>query len=129
MNQAAKLVSSAIVGADFKLVEVNGNMYPVKPPTINRVAGAVACLSGLALNDGATIRDVLNTQENAREYARALSFLIQEDYELTDELAKGTYDEVIEALDTAFGMISGRSFSIAASLTKNASALVAKSLR
>lgn len=129
MNKAEKLVSSEAVGANIQFVEVNGKMYPVKPPTIDRVAGAVACLSGLALNDGATIRDVLNTQENAREYARALSFLIQEDYELTDELAKGTYDEVIEALDTAFGMISGRSFSIAASLTKSASALVARSCR
>lgn len=129
MNKAEKLVSSEAVGANIQFVEVNGNMYPVKPPTIDRVAGAVACLSGLALNDGATIRDVLNTQENAREYARALSFLIQEDYELTDELAKGTDDEVIEALDTAFGMISPRSFSIAASLTKSASALVARSCR
>lgn len=129
MNKAEKLVSSEAVDANIQLVEVNGKMYPVKPPTINRVAGAVACLSGLALNDGATIRDVLNTQENAREYARALSFLIQDDYELTDELAKGTYDEVIEAIDIAFGMISGRSFSIAASLTKSASALVARSCR
>lgn len=129
MSKAEKLVSSEAVGANIQFVEVNGTMYPVKPPTINRVAGAVACLSGLALNDGKTIRDVLNIQENAREYARALSFLIQEDYELTDELAKGTYDEVIEALDTAFGMISPRSFSIAASLTKSASALVARSCR
>ena len=129
MNKAEELVSSEAVGANIQFVEVNGTMYPVKPPTINRVAGAVACLSGLTLNDGKTIRDVLNIQENAREYARALSFLIQEDYELTDELAKGTYDEVIEALDTAFGMISPRSFSIAASLTKSASALVARSCR
>jgi len=130
MNKAEKLVSSEAVGANFiQLVEVNGNMYPVKPPTINRVAGAVACLSDLALNDGATIRDVLNTQENAREYARALSFMIQEDYELTEELAKGTYDEVVDALEAAFNMVSARSFSIAASLTKSASALVARSCR
>ena len=96
MNKAEELVSSEAVGANIQFVEVNGTMYPVKPPTINRVAGAVACLSGLALNDGKTIRDVLNIQENARE---------------------------------AFGMISPRSFSIAASLTKSASALVARSCR
>ena len=104
-------------------------MYPVKPPTINRVAGSVACLSGLSLNDGATIKDILLVQENAKEYARALSFMIQEDYELTEELAKGTYDEVVDALEVAFNMVSARSFSIAASLTKSASALVARSLR
>lgn len=129
MNEAAKLVSGAIVGADFELVEVNGNTYVVKPPTIKRMAGAVACLSKMALADGATFRDIFIEQDSSEEYARALSFFIQEDYELTEELAKGTYNEVIEALATVFDMISPRSFSIAASLTKNASALVAKSRR
>lgn len=129
MNEAAKLVSGAIVGADFELVEVNGNTYVVKPPTIKRMAGAVACLSKLALADGATLRDIFTVQESANEYARALSFLIQEDYELADELGKGTYEEVVDALSVAFDMIPPRSFSIAASLTKNASALVAKSRR
>lgn len=129
MNKAAKIVSSAIVGADFQLVEVNGNMYPVKPPTINRVAGAVACLSGLALNEGATIKEMLSVQESAREYARALSFLIQDNYDLADELSQGTFVEVVEALAVAFDMISPRSFSTAASLTRSASLLVARSLR
>ena len=129
MNQAAKLVSSAVVGADFKLVEMNGKMYPVKPPTIYRVAGAVACLSGLALNEGATIKEMLSVQESAHEYARALSFLIQDNYDIADELSQGTFEEVVEALVVAFDMISPRSFSNAASLTRSASALVARSLR
>jgi len=129
MNKAAKLVSSAIVGADFEVVEVNGKAYVLKPPTINRIAGAVARLSRLALPDAATMKDLLCSQEDAREYAMALSFLIQDNYDLADELSQGTFEEVVEGLVTAFDMISAKSFSNAASLTKSASVLVAKPLR
>lgn len=129
MNEAAKKVSSALVGADFEVIYVNGNGYIIKPPTINRIAGAVARLSSLALPDGATLKDILSVQEDAREYAMALSYLIQGNYNLGNELAEGTFDEVVEGLERAFDMISARSFTIAASLTRNASVLVAKPRR
>lgn len=129
MNKAAKIVSGAIVGADFEVIDVNGKVYVVKPPTINRIAGAVSRLSKLALPDSATLKDMFCTQEDAREYAAALSFLIQENYDLTDELSQGTFEEVVDGLATALDMVPAKSFSIAASLTKSASALVAKPLR
>ena len=129
MNEAAKLVSSAIVGADFEVVEVNGKAYVLKPPTIKRIAGAVSGLSKLALPDSATLKDMFCSLDEAVEYARALSFLINENYDLADELAQGTFDEVVNGLVTAFNMISAKSFSTAASLTKSASVLVAKPLR
>jgi len=129
MNKAAKLVSSAIVGADFEVIDINGKAYVLKPPTINRIAGAVARLSKLALPDSATLKDMLCNQEDATEYAMALSFLIQENYDLADELSHGTFEEVVNGLVTAFDMISAKSFSTAASLTRSASVLVAKPLR
>ena len=129
MNKAAKIVSSAIIGADFEVIDVNGKGYVVKPPTIKRVAGAVARLSRLALADGATLKDIFCAQEDAKEYAMALSYLIQENYDLADELSEGTFDEVVNGLATALDMISPKSFSIAVSLTKSASALAAKPLR
>lgn len=129
MNKAAKLVSSAIVGADFEVIDINGKAYVMKPPTINRMAGAVARLSKLALPDSATLKDMFCVQEDAKEYAMALSYLIQENYDLADELSQGTFEEVVNGLVTAFDMISAKSFSTAASLTKSASVLVAKPLR
>ena len=129
MNKAAKLVSSAIVGADFEVIDINGKAYVIKPPTINRMAGAVARLSKLALPDSATLKDMFCAQEDAKEYAMALSYLIQENYDLADELSQGTFEEVVNGLVTAFNMISAKSFSTAASLTKSASVLVAKPLR
>lgn len=129
MNKAAKLVSSAIVGADFEVIDIGGKAYVLKPPTINRIAGAVSRLSRLALPDCATLKDMFCAQEDAREYAAALSFFIQENYDLTDELSQGTFEEVVDGLAKALNMISAKSFSTAASLTKSASVLVAKPLR
>lgn len=129
MNKAAKLVSSAIVCADFEVIDINGKAYVIKPPTIKKMAGAVARLSKLALPDSATLKDMFCVQEDAGEYAMALSYLIQENYELADELSQGTFEEIVNGLATAFDMISAKSFSIAASLTKSASVLVAKPLR
>ena len=34
MNQAAKAVSDALLGLDFKNVEIGGMIYTIKPPTI-----------------------------------------------------------------------------------------------
>ncbi len=129
MNKAAKIVSSAIIGADFEVVEVNGKGYIIKPPTIKRISGAIARLSHLALPDGATLRDIFKSQEHSEEYAYALSYLIQGDYSLAEELSEGTYDEIIEGLLKAFDMLSAKSFSIAVSLTRSASALAASPLR
>lgn len=129
MNKAARLVSSAIVGADFEVIDIGGKAYVLKPPTINRIAGAVSRLSKLALPDCATLKEMFCAQEDAREYAAALSFFIQDNYDLTDELSQGTFEEVVDGLAKALNMVSAKSFSTAASLTKSASVLVAKPLR
>ena len=129
MNKAAKLVSSALIGADFEVIDVNGKAYILKPPTIDKIAGAVSRLSKLSLPDSATLKDMFCNQEDANEYAAALSYLINGNYDLTDELSKGTFDEIVNGLDVGFGLISAKSFSIAASLTKSASLLVASPLR
>lgn len=129
MNKAAKLVSSALIGADFEVIDVNGKAYILKPPTIDKIAGAVSRLSKLSLPDSATLKDMFCNQVDAHEYAAALSYLINGNYDLTDELSKGTFDEIVNGLDIGFGMISAKSFSIAASLTKSASLLVASPLR
>lgn len=36
---AAKTVSSALLGLDVKVVLVNENRYVIKPPTIDKIAG------------------------------------------------------------------------------------------
>lgn len=41
MNQAAKIVSDALLGLDFKNVEIGGVVYTIKPPTIKVICSAI----------------------------------------------------------------------------------------
>lgn len=101
-------------------------MYPVAQPVVKRLAGAVSCISDLDMQDAGTLKDMLLSAKDCSAYARALSWFIKGNEELTDELMEGKYAELVDALAAIFDMISIAPFAKAASLTKNASLLVAK---
>jgi hypothetical protein len=63
--------------------------------------------------------------KDAKNYARALSWLIEGDDKLTDELSEGTYEEVVNALCDGFDLVSASVFYNAASLMRTASQLTA----
>ena len=107
-QNAAKIASSAILGMDFKVVIVNGKSYIVTPPTIRRIAGAAYWLSDV--KDGKTIRELLASINNVEPLAHALSWFIQGDDILVEELSQGTLDEVIDGLDAAYSLVSTDSF-------------------
>lgn len=124
MNTGAKLVSEAITGMDFRTVIVGGKSYTVYPPTIHKLAGAISYLSGVQEADN--LKDVLLSLGKSEAYSKALSWLIAGDESMSDELAKGTYEENVNALDEALSMIDSKVFLKAASLAKNVSLLAAK---
>lgn len=124
MNIGAKLVSEAITGMDFRTVIVGGKSYTVYPPTIHKLAGAISYLSGVQEADN--LKDVLLSLGKSEVYSKALSWLIAGDESMSDELAKGTYEENVNALDEAFSMIDSKVFLKAVSLAKNVSLLAAK---
>lgn len=124
MNIGAKLVSEAITGMDFRTVIVGGKSYTVYPPTIHKLAGAISYLSGVQEADN--LKDVLLSLGKSEAYSKALSWLIAGDESMSDELAKGTYEENVNALDEAFSMIDSKVFLKAVSLAKNVSLLAAK---
>ena len=39
-KNAAKIVSSAVLGMDFRTAVINGKVYMIYPPTIHKIAGA-----------------------------------------------------------------------------------------
>ena len=49
MNQAAKIVSDALLGLDFKNVEIGGMIYTIKPPTIKVICRAIRHFSNIGL--------------------------------------------------------------------------------
>lgn len=124
MNKGAKIISESIIGSDFRTIFVAGKVYTVYPPTIHKLAGAISYLSGVQEADN--LKDVLLSLGKSEAYSKALSWLITGDESLSEELAKGTYEENVNALDEALSMIDSKVFLKAASLAKNVSLLAAK---
>lgn len=124
-NNAAKIVSSAIIGADFKVIEVNGKRYIVMPPTIKKIAGAAYWLSGI--KSGNTIKELFLSINNVEALAHALSCFINGNDDLFHELSGGTQDEVIEGLETAYSLISTQNFIRLSILARNVANLTANS--
>jgi hypothetical protein len=125
MSKASKLVSDAVIGNDFSIVYVNSKAYTIHPPTIKKLAGAISCISDLELGDNATLKDMLLSAKDCKAYARALSWFIKGNLSLSAELSKGTFEEVVDALSSAFDLVGVAPFLKAASLTRNASLLAA----
>lgn len=124
MEKASKIVSAAVLGKDFETVFVNGNAYVINPPTIHKIAGFGYYLSDLEEDN--TILDMLRSLKDIGAASRALSWLIKGDESLSEELSKGTLDEVVEALSIGFSMISAENFYKLSVLAKNVALLTAK---
>ena len=124
MNQGAKIISESIIDSDFRTVIVGGKSYTVYPPTVHKLAGAISHLSNI--QDAESLREVLLSLGDSEAYSKALSWLVAGDESLSEELAKGTYEENVNALEEALSMIESKVFLKAVSLAKNVSLLAAK---
>lgn len=121
---AAKIVNAAVLGKDFETVIVNSKAYVINPPTIHKIAGVGYYLSGL--KESTTVMDMLRSLKDVEIASYALSCLIKGDESLSEELSKGTFDEVVEALAVGLSMISAENFCKLSSLAKNVATLTAK---
>lgn len=124
MEKASKIVNAAVLGKDFETVFVNGNAYVIHPPTVHRIAGTGYYLSDL--KDGVTVMDMLRSLKDVEMASRALSWLIQGDENLCEELSAGTFDEVVEALANGLSMVSAENFYKLSVLARNVALLTAK---
>ena len=124
MNRGAQIVSASIIGADFVNVMVNGRCYTVFPPTVHKLAGAGMFLSDFG--DEQTVRDVISSVNDSEKLAHAFSWLVQGNDELFDELSHCTFDELVDAIDTAYSLISVENFTRLSTLAKNVASLIAK---
>lgn len=121
--KASKIVSSAILGMDFRTAIINNKTYVILPPTIKKIAGAGYYLS--EIKDAERIKDVLLTlsTDNA---AHALSWLIGGNDDLFDELKDGRFDEIVSALELGYSLISTENFFKLSGLARNVANLIAK---
>jgi len=123
-KNASKIINAAVLGKDFETVFVNGNVYVIYPPTIHKIAGAGYYLCDL--KEAVTVMDMLRSLKDVEMASRALSWLIQGDENLCEELSAGTFDEVVEALATGLSMVSAENFYKLSVLVKNVALLTAK---
>lgn len=124
MNKAAKVVCGAILGMDAKTVIVNNKAYYIAPPTIHKIAGAVYYLSDM--EEGQTMREVLMSLKDVQLAAHALSWFIRGNDSLFEELCNGTLDEIVDALEVAYSLVSAENFIKLSALAKNVASLTAK---
>ncbi|MBO5387630.1 MAG: hypothetical protein J6A59_05750 [Lachnospiraceae bacterium] len=124
MNKAAKIISDAILGVDYKTVVVNGKAYTVNPPTIAVLAGVARHFS--ALDNGDSLRDILMSFKDMKKACSALSWLIQGDDGLTEELAQGSFSEIVESLDEGLSLINVEDFIKLSTLVRSVLRLTAK---
>lgn len=118
------MIADALTGRDFTTVVVAGKAYTVKAPTIRRIAGAAAHLS--CMGDEKTFADVIQSMSQLNEVAKALSWFIEGDESIWEELAHGTLDEVTVALSECFSLVSVKGFTKLLDLTRNVANLTAK---
>lgn len=123
-HDGPKMVASAILGLDFRTVIINDTSYIIEPPTIAKIAGATFWLSDIS--DGNNLREIIRNLSKSENLARALSWFIQGNDELAEELSKGRLDEIVDALVAACSMIDAENFIKLSALRKSVRRLVAK---
>ena len=121
-NNAARLVSSAILGLDGETVIIADKAYFIKPPTIRKIAGAANALSGFG---GKDVSETLGLMKDIGKACEALSWFITGDDSLSVELSQGTLDEVVRGLETAVGLLSIRDFQMLSTLSRSVQRLAA----
>lgn len=124
MSKANKLVADAILGEDSVTIMVNGKTYCISPPTIIKLVKAAKYLN--SFEEGKTLAEVLGMLKNLYDACKALSIFIQGDESISDELSKGTFEEVVNGLQTAYSLISIKDFQTLSILAKSAARMIAK---
>lgn len=123
-QDAAKMVSSALLGRDGVKITVGGKEYEILPPTIKRMVGAGYYLSDFG-NETST-KDIMQTLSEYRKLTKALSWYIQGDESLAEELSAGTLEEVVNGLETAFRQIGLENFTRLLTLVRSVKRAIAK---
>lgn len=123
-KNATKIVAGAIIGLDFKVVVVNGKAYAIHPPTIAKIAGAASYLSDIEGSE--TLQDILMSLTSIESATKALSWLIAGNESLSEELAQGTLEEVVSALEQGLMLISAENFIKLSLLARSVQKVIAK---
>ncbi|WP_099147183.1 hypothetical protein [Bacteroides sp. KFT8] len=125
MNQAAKIVSDALLGMDFKNVEIGGIVYTIKPPTIKIICRAIRHFSNIGMTGDNILEAINELPEATEDMLKGISCFICGSGDLVNALENGTFEEIKEALEVCFSMMDISAFQCVSSM-KNVSMLAAR---
>lgn len=125
MNQAAKIVSDALLGLDFKNVEIGGIVYTIKPPTIKVICRAIRHFSSIGMTGDNIMQAIKELPEATEDMLKGISCFICCNEDLTKALENGTFEEIKNALEVCFSMMDISAFQCVSSM-KNVSMLAAR---
>ena len=124
MENAARIVTGAMLGMDGETVEVGGRLYYIKPPTIKKIMGCGYYLT--SFGDEKRVADYFREMSCMGDACKALSWLIQGDELLAGQLEEGTLDEVVDALERGLSLIDTKGFRKLSVLSRSVQSLTAR---
>ena len=125
MNQAAKIVSDALLGLDFKNVEIGGVVYKIKPPTIKVICSAIHHFANIGMTGDNIMEAIKKLPGVTEDMLKGISCFICGNENMAKALENGTFDEIKEVLEICFSMMDISAFQCV-SLMKNVSMLAAR---
>ena len=125
LNQAAKIVSDALLGLDFKNVEIGGVVYTIKPPTIKVICSAIHHFSNIGMTGDNIMEAIKKLPGATDDMLKGISCFICGNENMAKALENGTFDEIKEVLEICFSMMDISAFQCV-SLMKNVSMLAAR---
>lgn len=125
MNQASKIVSDALLGLDFKNVEIGGVVYTIKPPTIKVICSAIHHFSNTGMTGDNIMEAIKELPGVTDDMLKGISCFICGNENMTKALENGTFDEIKEVLEICFSMLDISAFQCVSSM-RNVSMLAAR---
>lgn len=123
-KNATELTSKALLGLDGENILVGGNVYYIQPPTIKKIVGAGLYLADFGKEK--TIGEYFANLGNMGNACKALSWLIQGDESLTENLSLGTFEEVVSGIEKGIGLMGVENFYKLSLLGKSVQMTIAK---
>ncbi|MBQ0073612.1 MAG: hypothetical protein KBT34_05420 [Prevotella sp.] len=123
-ENAAKMVSEALLGVDGQEITIKGKVYIINPPTIKQIVGAGRYLA--EFGDEGTTGDFIKKFQKFDGICKAVSWFLVGSEDIYKELEDCTLDETLKVLEIAFGMIGIQNFIKLSTLAKNVKMAIAK---
>lgn len=112
-----------MLGLDGETILVNGKVYYVTPPTIKKMVGCAMYMSDFGNEE--SLRDYFMKMGDLGKVCKALSWLVVGDESKAEDFMEGTLEEIVQAIDVCWALVSAENFYRLSLLGKNVQKMIA----